>query len=135
MLDQNKLAELIVGKSEQELLIKHIVEKQGRESLVPKKVQITRSGKTFEQTVFVRPFEDTSSGKLKQVPKGSVIEIKPGTKAPLSYKEGIKTINGGLWRVDDVVDGMLNISTLEEGKNCSWIKPSDVMRVRYGPDR
>jgi hypothetical protein len=39
--------------------------KQGREGLVPKKVQVTRGGKTYEQTIFVRPgsaSETTSTG-------------------------------------------------------------------------
>jgi hypothetical protein len=57
MSDQDIIAELTVAKSEQNALLKRLVEKQGREGLVPKKVQVNRGGKTFTQTVFVRPGE------------------------------------------------------------------------------
>lgn len=65
-----------------------------------------------------------------KIKKGSIIAIKPGTKAVLAYKEGIKIINGNLWVIDDIIGKtQLNISTLEKGKFCSWIKMKDIAKV------
>jgi len=47
--------------AEDDMIRERVIKAQGREGLVPKKVQITRGGKTFEQTIFVRPTGETPS--------------------------------------------------------------------------
>jgi hypothetical protein len=64
MIEQDATAELTVAKCEQLSLVRQLVEKQGREGLVPKKVQVNREGKTFTQTVFIRP---RATGKLNDL--------------------------------------------------------------------
>ena len=49
------------------LLLDRGIEKAYREGLVPKKVPVTRDGKTFEQTVWVRP-EETGRAQLPKAP-------------------------------------------------------------------
>jgi hypothetical protein len=68
-----------------------------------------------------------------KIKKGSIITIKPGTKAILAYTEGFKIINGNIWVIDDIIGKtQLNISTLEEGKFCSWIRLKNIEKViRY----
>jgi len=108
-----------------------------REGLVPKKVQVTRGGKTFEQTVYIRPEEEVKTkdhptvapetrrmyAKFSQLSYNSLLNprsMNPTTKASKVIKElideqhttrervmGREASSRGYWLVDDWVEGKL----------------------------
>lgn len=84
-----------LGENASELL-----EKSGREGLVPKKVQVSKDGKTFTQTVYVRPGEEAPAStrigntKVPAPDKKHIISKDNNSYGGFTVGQEINTIDG-----------------------------------------